>query len=90
MGEHWKTNVEVIDRFKNRTLDGRSKGLRKLMGTRKSPQAWGEAGSWRLEPDADRESGSEAGAGSGAAGRNSYFRGCVSEVSMTAATVCTL
>lgn len=90
MGEHWKTNVEVIDRFKNRTLDGRSKGLRRLMGTRQSSQAWEEAGSCRLEPDANRESGSRQEQESRAAGRNSYFRGHVSEVSMTTAMVCTL
>lgn len=40
-------------------MDGRSEGLKRLMGTRESSWAWEEAGPRRLEPGSDRETGSK-------------------------------
>lgn len=51
--------MEVIDGFENRALDRRSEGLRRLMGTRESSQAWVEARLCRLEPGSDSGSKQE-------------------------------
>lgn len=61
--------MELIDRFEYRALDGRSGGLRRLMGTRESSQALGgsrtmQAGAWFRQGE-----WLEAGAGSRAAVR---------------------